>query len=152
MLSRGTAKETTPNTRMHTQTQAQAHTCWGHWSIVRILPLLLWTWQGGEDPWFISVQRPVGNHSSQGNAEHLCADNSPACPWWCIPCIRFALITFKAQEIPRWEYRITIWIKQQWCYLAWSSSSAWHWVPGVRTPFPPLMSLRPVVPPEMSGS
>lgn len=106
-------------------THAHGHTCWGHWCIVWILPWLLWAWQGREDPWFMGIQRPAC----------LGADNCPSCQN-CTPYIKLTLFSLMAPNTPCWEYRITTCVKLQWCYLAWSNSSALRWVPGERTHFP----------------
>lgn len=107
-------------------TCAHGHTRWGHRCIVWILPWLLWAWQRREDPWFMDDQRTAC----------FGADNCPSCQTCSTPYIKFALFSLIAPNTPCWEYRIATCIKLQWCYLAWSNSSALQWVPGDRTHFP----------------
>lgn len=118
------SRDSKRNHPLHTHTQG--YTCWGPPCIVPILPWLLWVWQGRDDPWFMGVERPacIGAH------------NCPSCQTCCTPCIKFALFSLMAPNIPCWEYRVTTCIKLQWCYLAWSNSSALQWVPGDRIHFP----------------
>lgn len=98
----------------------------GHPCVVPILPWLLWAWQARDDPRFMGVERPAC----------LGADNCPSCQTCCTPYIKFAPFSLMAPNIPCLEYRITTCIKLQWCYLAWSNSSALQWVPGDRIHFP----------------
>lgn len=93
-----------------------------------------------------------GNNSHQENAEHLGTDNQLPHPWF--PYMKSVLIVLEPQEISHREYRITTSVKQHWRMCtsrAWKllcmTMSSWG-----QNVFSPFTTLRPAVPPEMSGS